>query len=190
MCVTGSVAPVSCAKAGALASAASANAWSRAARVGSGAGRDCPRGCRGQAPVSRRGARDIAPPTPENRPQVPCRSRVRGRSGTWGAPRAGADRDAENSFPNPGKLVPCRPPGHAFVSLITPRGLGTPIQGQHRGEGSGHRCKYEATMKILGALALLLLGASIGYGLSRFFPPAPSSTGDSTSRQPVVLERR
>ena len=45
-------------------------------------------------------------------------------------------------------------------------------------------------MRITSGLALLLLGGSIGYGLSRLFPPAPSSTGESISQQPVVLERR
>jgi hypothetical protein len=45
-------------------------------------------------------------------------------------------------------------------------------------------------MRIMSALALLLLGGSIGYGLSRLFPPAPSSTGEPISQHPVVLERR
>jgi hypothetical protein len=45
-------------------------------------------------------------------------------------------------------------------------------------------------MRVISGLALLLLGVSIGYGLSRLFPPAPSAAGGSIPQQPVVLERR
>lgn len=45
-------------------------------------------------------------------------------------------------------------------------------------------------MRIRSGLALLLLGGSLGYGLGRLFPPGPSSTGESLSQHPVVLERR
>src|SRR5262245_34337070 len=45
-------------------------------------------------------------------------------------------------------------------------------------------------MRIVGGLALVLLGVPIGYGLYRLFPPAPSFPSKSTSPPPVVLERR
>ena len=45
-------------------------------------------------------------------------------------------------------------------------------------------------MRVTSGLALLLLGVSIGYGLSRLFPTAPRPTGESRPQHPVVLERR
>jgi hypothetical protein len=44
-------------------------------------------------------------------------------------------------------------------------------------------------MRIIGGLALLLVGASIGYGSSRLFPP-PGAEDASIRPRPVVLERR
>jgi len=45
-------------------------------------------------------------------------------------------------------------------------------------------------MRIVGGLALVLLGVPIGYGLYRLFPPASSLPGKSSFPPPVVLERR
>lgn len=45
-------------------------------------------------------------------------------------------------------------------------------------------------MRLLSGLALLLLGVSIGYGLSRLFLSAPGWTGEPIAQRPVVLERR
>jgi hypothetical protein len=45
-------------------------------------------------------------------------------------------------------------------------------------------------MRVIGGLALLLVGASIGYGSSWFFPFPPSPADGSILQRPVVLERR
>jgi hypothetical protein len=45
-------------------------------------------------------------------------------------------------------------------------------------------------MRVLSGLALLLLGASLGYGLSRLFPSGTGSAGKPISQRPTVLERR
>jgi hypothetical protein len=46
------------------------------------------------------------------------------------------------------------------------------------------------TMRVIGGLALLLVGASVGYGLSRLFPSPPGPADESILQRPVVLERR
>jgi hypothetical protein len=45
-------------------------------------------------------------------------------------------------------------------------------------------------MRVIGGLALLLLGASIGYGSSRLLPSPPGPADESILQRPVVLERR